>query len=50
FYTNLIPVTNLIAIYVKRVTIQEKDMKLVQRIRLGIMGISRISERLLNIL
>ncbi|KAH8790050.1 histone-fold-containing protein, partial [Hyaloscypha sp. PMI_1271] len=41
--------TNLAAIHAKRVTIQEKDMKLVQRMRLGMMGISRIGERLLNV-
>jgi len=44
FYTNRMLVTNLAAIHAKRVTIQEKDMKLVQRMRLGMMGISKIGE------
>jgi len=45
FYTNLILVMNPAAIHAKRVTTQVKDMKLVQRMRLGMMGISKIGER-----
>ncbi|KAH8786880.1 histone H3.2-like protein [Hyaloscypha finlandica] len=36
---------NPAAIHAKRVTTQVKDMKLVQRMRLGMMGISKIGER-----
>ncbi|KAE9373108.1 histone-fold-containing protein [Stipitochalara longipes BDJ] len=38
--------SNLGAIHAKRVTIQVKDMKLVQKMRLGMLGISKIGERL----
>ncbi|KAH8650405.1 histone-fold-containing protein [Tricladium varicosporioides] len=38
FLTTEFELTNLAAIHAKRVTIQQKDMKLVQRMRRGLMG------------
>ena len=38
-------VTNLAAIHAKRVTIQQKDMKLVQSMRQGMLGYKLIGER-----
>jgi histone H3 len=38
-------VTNIAAIHAKRVTIQQKDMQLVQRMRLGLLGYSKAGER-----
>jgi histone H3/H4 len=38
-------VTNLAAIHAKRVTIQQKDMQLVQSMRLGMLGIRKVGER-----
>jgi histone H3 len=38
-------VTNIAAIHAKRVTIQQKDMHLVQKMRLGLLGYSKAGER-----
>jgi histone H3 len=46
FCTNLILVTQLAAIHAKRVTIQQKDMKLVQAMRFGMLGIHKVGERI----